>query len=293
MTSRPHRERMLQLLGNTQVPIDTTPNDLGEIMAITSNENAITFSDKNLISSKGKHTDALYITVHVKGNQVPMVLIDNGSALNVCPLKVASVLGLGLDDFTPSRQIVCTYDNTKREVLGTITLEVNFGPVAFPIEFQVLDIASSFNLLLGRAWLHQAKAVPSTLHRMVKFPHSGGIVTIRGGALDLPAKQVHELDEDKEISLSGFVFEEVNTQTWGLEHQENFPLYYDPFSNTRIMGIMKKMDFLPFMGLGRHQQWIIEPPLIPTIIPSFGLGYKPTPEDIKRMEAGNRETSPC
>ncbi|KAJ4848683.1 hypothetical protein Tsubulata_006881 [Turnera subulata] len=119
-------------------------------MAITSNKNAIAFFDKDLISSKGKHTDALYITVHVKGNQVPMVLIDNGSALNVCPLEVASVLGLGLDDFTPSRQTVRAYDNAKREVLGTITLEVNFVPVAFPIEFQVLDIASSFNLLLGR-----------------------------------------------------------------------------------------------------------------------------------------------
>ncbi|KAJ4851558.1 hypothetical protein Tsubulata_034837 [Turnera subulata] len=170
-----------------------------------------------------------------------MALIDNGSALNVCPLKVASVLRLGLDDFTPSRQTIRAYDNAEREVLGTITLEVNFGPVAFPIEFQVLNIASSFNLQLGRPWLHQAKAVPSTLHQMLKFPHNGGIV------------QVHELDEDKEISLSGFVFEKVNTLTWGLEHQENFPLYYDPFSNTRIMGIMKKMDFLPFMGLGCHQ----------------------------------------
>ncbi|KAJ4839423.1 hypothetical protein Tsubulata_023813 [Turnera subulata] len=96
-----------------------------------------------------------------------MVLVDNGSALNVCPLKVACVLGLGLEDFTPSRKTIRSYDNANREVLGTIILEVNFGPVSFPIEFQVLDIALSFNLLLGRPWLHQAKAVPSTLHQML------------------------------------------------------------------------------------------------------------------------------
>ncbi|XP_070002752.1 uncharacterized protein [Nicotiana sylvestris] len=35
--------------------------------------------------------------------------------------------------------------------------------------FQVLDVAVSYNLLLGRPWIHAAKAVPSTLHQMVKF----------------------------------------------------------------------------------------------------------------------------
>jgi len=55
----------------------------------------------------------------------PMVLIDNGSALNVCPLKVASCLRLEASDFTPSDR---AYENTKREVLGVATLDVSIGP---------------------------------------------------------------------------------------------------------------------------------------------------------------------
>lgn len=37
--------------------------------------------------------------------------------------------------------------------------------------FQVLDMDTSYNFLLGRPWIHAAGAVPSTLHQMVKFKH--------------------------------------------------------------------------------------------------------------------------
>nr|KYP60339.1 hypothetical protein KK1_015793 [Cajanus cajan] len=32
-----------------------------------------------------------------------------------------------------------------------------------------MDIALAYNCLLRRPWIHQAKAVPSTLHQKVKF----------------------------------------------------------------------------------------------------------------------------
>ena len=35
-----------------------------------------------------------------------MVLIDDGSALNVCPLKTKSCLGLSIEDFLPFDQHV-------------------------------------------------------------------------------------------------------------------------------------------------------------------------------------------
>ena len=50
-----------------------------------------------------------------------MVLIIDESALNVCPLKTASYLGLSIEDFVPTDQHVRACDNTRREVLGAIT----------------------------------------------------------------------------------------------------------------------------------------------------------------------------
>ena len=77
-----------------------------------------------------------------------MVLIDDGSALNVCPLKIASFLGLSIEDFVPIDQHVRVYDNSRRKVLGTMTLELTIGPTIKKVEFQVLNIALCFNMLL-------------------------------------------------------------------------------------------------------------------------------------------------
>ena len=48
------------------------------------------------------HNKSLHISLDVKGKRIPMILIDDGSALNVCPLKIASCLGLSIEDFVPT-----------------------------------------------------------------------------------------------------------------------------------------------------------------------------------------------
>ena len=55
----------------------------------------------------------------------------------------------------------------KKDVFGDNELEVNIGPVPFLIDFQVGDIPRTFNLLLGRPWIHMASAIPSSLHQKV------------------------------------------------------------------------------------------------------------------------------
>ena len=77
-----------------------------------------------------------------------MVFVDDGSALNVCPLKSASCLGLSIEDFVSTDQHVKAYNNSRREVLGTITLELTIGPIVKKVDFQVLNIALCFNMLL-------------------------------------------------------------------------------------------------------------------------------------------------
>ncbi|KAL6318153.1 hypothetical protein AAG906_035658 [Vitis piasezkii] len=104
---------------------------------------------------------------------------DNGSALNVCPLATAIALGFAPSDFGPSTQTVRAYDSTKREVMGTLMIDLQIGPATFSTLFQVLRIPTSFNLLLGRPWIHVAGAIPSSLHQKVKFIHDGQVITVR------------------------------------------------------------------------------------------------------------------
>ena len=78
------------------------------------------------------------------------MLIDNGSALNLCSLSTLHHLEISEELIKPSKVTVHSFDGMKKDVIGDIELEVNIGLVPFLINFQVVDIPKIFNLLLGR-----------------------------------------------------------------------------------------------------------------------------------------------
>ena len=63
--------------------------------------------------------------------------------------------------------------------MGTLIAHIMIGLVRYSVLVQVLRIQSSFNLLLGRPWIDEASAIPSSLHQKVKFIHEGCIIMIQ------------------------------------------------------------------------------------------------------------------
>ncbi|XP_070017965.1 uncharacterized protein [Nicotiana sylvestris] len=102
-------------------------------------------------------------------NKIFEGLVDNGSSANICPFSTLNKLKV--DDERIHKNSICVrgFDGGGKDSIGDIVLELTIGLVEFTMEFQVLDIAVSYNLLLGRPWIHAAKAVTSTLRQMVKF----------------------------------------------------------------------------------------------------------------------------
>ena len=75
------------------------------------------------------------------------------------------------------------------------------------VDFQVLNIASCFNMLIGRPWIHDIEAVSFSLYQKVRFPHERAIVIIYGDTLTVP-KPVYGIDSKKEpLTLDGFEIE--------------------------------------------------------------------------------------
>ena len=120
----------------------------------------------------------LCISTKVKDCTMPKVLIDNGSSLNVMPLSTLIRLPVDRSYMKHSKTVVRAFDGTRREVTGEIEIEMQIGPCTFNVEFQVIDISPSNNCLLGRPWIHIARAVPSTLHQKIKFVTEGQLVCI-------------------------------------------------------------------------------------------------------------------
>ena len=180
MASRLHREAVLSAMDKSKLSIDTTPEQLVGLVFPGGGSPALTFSDKELPPEGTNHNKPLYISVECRDKWIPVVLVDTGSAINVCPTRTAYAIGLKPVDFVPTTQVIRAYDNTSREVMGTVKIQTKVGPGQHSIEFHILDVPATFNLLLGRPWLHQVKAVSSTLHQMLKYPHGKGVAIFLG-----------------------------------------------------------------------------------------------------------------
>ena len=129
----------------------------------------LTFFDEDLPPEGVTHTRPLQITIECMGARVPMVLIDNGSTLNICPFRTAFIVGLDMETIIPSPLTVRAYDNTSRKVMGTFKAPCKIKPLETIVEFHIMDIILNYNLLLGRAWLHPNRSIPSSLHQKMKI----------------------------------------------------------------------------------------------------------------------------
>ncbi|XP_077222151.1 uncharacterized protein LOC143855995 [Tasmannia lanceolata] len=124
MASPKHRQVVLRELNSSQVSVEITPDELVGLVAMTKASKALSFSDEDLPSEGKDHTRPLKITLLCNQKKVSEVLVDNGSALNVCPLSTATTLGFGPEDFIPSEQGILAYDGTRRDVIGTLATEI-------------------------------------------------------------------------------------------------------------------------------------------------------------------------
>uniref|UniRef100_A0A2N9GC03 Retrotransposon gag domain-containing protein n=1 Tax=Fagus sylvatica TaxID=28930 RepID=A0A2N9GC03_FAGSY len=144
---------LLKVLNEAYVPEDITGPSFENMVTSILVTNQLTFSDDELPPEGRGHIKALYISVKTNDRIVSRVLIDNGSALNVCLLSTLEKLDIDPTRVRVTSMVVRAFDGTRREVLGEIDLPVEIGPQVYDINFQVLRIDSPYNLLLGRPCL--------------------------------------------------------------------------------------------------------------------------------------------
>ncbi|PKI48972.1 hypothetical protein CRG98_030639 [Punica granatum] len=85
LSSEPHQEALLRILTAAQVSKEIASNRIEEtVNSIFSN--TISFSNDELPSEGWAHSRALHIVCKCNNFVVSRVMIDNGSALNVCPV---------------------------------------------------------------------------------------------------------------------------------------------------------------------------------------------------------------
>jgi hypothetical protein len=106
MASQNHRDAILEAMARKEVPMDTTSKQVLSIMGMTTDESAIIFTTKDLPPEGGDHNRSLYLTIECIGSKVPKVLVDNGSSINLCPMRTATKIGLTRGQLAPSSLMV-------------------------------------------------------------------------------------------------------------------------------------------------------------------------------------------
>ena len=106
-------------------------------------------------------------------------------------------------------------------------------------------------------------------------------------------KPIFGIDSEKEpLTLDGFEIERPGFERRE-EEVERIPMDFAPYSNNNVVAMMKMMNYLPRMNLGKTMKKPnIQDPIIPTATPPFGLGYKPTDDDLLEMEVRKMTRKP-
>ena len=110
-------------------------------------------------------------------------------------------------------------------------------------------------------------------------------MTIYRDTLIVP-KPVYGIDFEKEpLTLDGFEIERSGFEKRE-EEVEKILMDFAPYGNNNVVAMIRRMNYLPGMNLGRVvKKPTVQDLAIPTATPPFGLGYKPTDDDLLEMEA--------
>jgi hypothetical protein len=129
----------------------------------------ITFSPKDILLKGKPHVRPLYLTGYIGSTRVERVQVDPGSALSIIPRKLLSFLNIPLHKLSSPNITIEGFNTGSSSPLGKIRLRCQTGDLKSDVTCYMIDADTSYNMLLGRPWIHNNWIVPSILHQCFKY----------------------------------------------------------------------------------------------------------------------------
>ncbi|XP_059659078.1 uncharacterized protein LOC132305454 [Cornus florida] len=134
------------------------------VNAINPGSISIGFGDGNLSRVQLPDEDPLVISLLVAKCMIRRVLVDPGSSANIITKTVFDQLEISSSSIRPNSSPLMGFDGTRVNPLGVIDLSVTTAKRTLKENFVLTEIHHSYNLIMGRGWIHRMKGVSSTLH---------------------------------------------------------------------------------------------------------------------------------
>ena len=93
------------------------------------------------------------------------VLVDLGSTADLLQLLAFKQMKLSLGVVNSARRILSGFNVATIVTLGDFVLLVKARSVTQQVLFSIIEDLGPYNAIMGQAWLHSMKAIPSTYHQ--------------------------------------------------------------------------------------------------------------------------------
>ena len=160
-----------------------TVNNRGDVTAVLPVDGPISFPPINPTWVITPHYDTLIMTVCINSFDVHRVLVDLGSTVDLLHLPTFKQMRVPIDHLHSAGRVLSGFKGATTLSVGDITFSVKASPVTQQVLFSVVEDLRPYNVILGRAWLHAMKAVPSTYHQTISFLTESGQVDLQGSQL--------------------------------------------------------------------------------------------------------------
>ena len=96
------------------------------------------------------------------------MLLDGGAIVNLMPYLLYKNLGGTDEELIKTNMIINGVGGgAPIPARGVANMELTIGSKTLAMAFFVADVQGSYNLILGRDWIHANRCVPSSLHQFL------------------------------------------------------------------------------------------------------------------------------
>ena len=136
----------------------------------------------NTISDQGNVPTVLLVDGPISFQPISFdvhrVLIDPGSAADLLHLPAFKQMRVPIDHLHSAGRVLSGFNGATTLSIGDVTFSVKAGPETQQVLFYVVEDLGSYNAILGRAWLHAMKAVPSIYHQTISYLTESGQIDL-------------------------------------------------------------------------------------------------------------------